>query len=110
MSYVVFGSETALLSIDENTTAVVDIDATDDIDSEGSGLTYGVSGTDSALFSIDSSGNLSFLSAPDFETPLDANADNDYEVTVTVTDSSGVGGGLSDMLDLIVTVDDVGGG
>ena len=47
-------------------------------------------------------GVLAFITAPDFENPGDANADNDYEVQVTVTDS----GGLTDVQDITVTVTD----
>ncbi len=42
---------------------------------------------DESFFSIDSSsGEVSFLVSPDFETPLDANTDNDYLITVVATD------------------------
>ncbi|MEM9152554.1 MAG: cadherin repeat domain-containing protein, partial [Cyanobacteria bacterium P01_F01_bin.3] len=84
--------------------------ASDDSDIEGSGLTYQLTGNvDDALFEIDSStGELAFLSAPDFEAPLDVGADNTYEVEVTVTDSEG----LTDSQSVTVTVEDVdeGGG
>ncbi|WP_204154556.1 cadherin repeat domain-containing protein, partial [Leptolyngbya sp. CCY15150] len=57
----------------ENTTLVVDIEATDDSSSEENGLSYSLSGgEDQGLFTIDATtGELSFLSAPDFEQPLD---------------------------------------
>lgn len=73
----------------ENQTFVVDVQATDDIDSEGSGLTYSLTGgVDQSQFSMDpTSGELSFITAPDFENPTDANTDNVYLVEVTVTDS-----------------------
>ena len=48
-------------------------------------------------------GVLTFNAAPDFENPLDADADNIYAVQVTVTDS----GGLTDVQNLQVTVTDV---
>ena len=96
----------ATASVAESTTAVADIDATDpEGDTEGGGgLTYSISGgADAALFSIDTnSGALTFMSAPDFEMPTDANTDNDYEVDVTVTDS----GALTDTLMITVTVTD----
>ena len=86
----------------ENQTAAIDIDATDDNDSEGLGLTYSLTGgADAALFGIDAdTGEITFNAAPDFEAPADANADNDYEVEVTVTDL----GGLTDVQDITVTV------
>ena len=86
----------------ENATAVVTIQAA------GAGtMTYSiVSGLDGALFSINSStGVLRFIAAPDYETPLDANADNVYEVIVkAVNDGTPV---LEDTRTLLVTVTDV---
>lgn len=41
-------------------------------------------GDDAALFTISASGILSFVEAPDFENPLDGDADNIYEVSVQV--------------------------
>jgi hypothetical protein len=70
----------------ENTTAVIDVDATDP--DAGAVLTYSLSGgADQALFAINSTtGVLTFLSAPNFEAPTDAGANNVYDVTVQVTD------------------------
>ncbi|MEM7057623.1 MAG: tail fiber protein [Pseudomonadota bacterium] len=93
-------------SIAENTTAVIDVQATDlQGDVEGAGLTYAISGgVDKNLFTIDATtGELSFINAPNFEAPLDAGTDNDYNVQVSVTDA----GGLSDTQDITVTVTDV---
>ena len=81
------------IMIVENGVFVVDIQSTDlDGDAEGSGLTYTIiSGVDQNLFSVGSStGVLSFITAPDFENPLDLNADNVYRVRVRVTDSIGL--------------------
>jgi hypothetical protein len=48
-----------------------------------------VGGADSARFAINgSTGVLTFVSAPDFELPTDANGDNVYEVRVQVSDGS----------------------
>ncbi len=90
-------------SVAENTTAVNDFDATDDRDVEGSGLSYSLTGLDAALLEISQLGELSFISAPDFETPADAGGDNVYNVTVTVTDSAS----LSDGRAVAITVTDV---
>ncbi|MCA9086798.1 MAG: cadherin repeat domain-containing protein, partial [Planctomycetaceae bacterium] len=70
-------------------------------------LTYSITGgADSALFSIDAtSGELAFISAPDFENPADADSDNVYVMQVTVTDSGT--GNLADVQDIVVTVTDV---
>ncbi len=50
-------------------------------------LTYALAGgADAAFFSIDASGNLSFLAAPDYEAPADSDGNNDYVVDVSVFD------------------------
>ena len=93
------------VSVEENQTNEIDINADDDIDSEGAGLTYSLSGgDDQTQFSLDpNTGVLTFTNAPDFESPGDTDGNNDYQVQVTVTDS----GGLTDVQDLTVTVTDV---
>ncbi|MEM9925941.1 MAG: cadherin domain-containing protein, partial [Cyanobacteria bacterium P01_D01_bin.50] len=75
------------LSVSENTTTISVITA-EDID--GDNLSFSISnGADQTLFTIDSnSGELTFNNAPDFETPADADADNNYQVQVSVTDGS----------------------
>lgn len=94
-----------ILSVAEGTTAIADINATDDQDAEGTGLSYRIlGGNDSTLFEIDSrTGQLTFKNAPDFETPLDTGADNQYELEIGVTDSQG----LSNSQVLWVRVTDV---
>ncbi|WP_172675964.1 PKD domain-containing protein, partial [Croceitalea dokdonensis] len=94
----------ATVSVPENQTAVIDVEANDDNDSEGSGLSFALSGgVDDTLFSLDAgTGVLTFLSAPDFETPGDDNTDNTYNVQVTVTDS----GLLTALQDIAITVTD----
>jgi hypothetical protein len=79
---------------------VTDVDATDgDLQS----VTYSITaGADLADFTINSStGLLSFVTPPDFETPADANLDNVYEVTVAASD-----GTLVDTQTISVTVTD----
>ncbi len=73
-------------------------------DPEDDPLTWSISGgPDELLFSIDPvTGVLSFLSPPDFDTPLDQGADNQYNVSVTVADAFG-----SDSQDVLITVLDV---
>ncbi|HEY1188454.1 MAG TPA: cadherin domain-containing protein, partial [Gemmata sp.] len=99
------GGATAAVNAAENQTAVTTVTATD-VDA-ASTLTYSISGgADAAKFAINSAtGDLTFLAAPDFETPTDANTDNVYEVTVTVTDNGT--GMLTDTQDISVTVTDV---
>ena len=81
-------------AVDENTTAVADITATD---VDGDTLTYSITGgADQTLFAIDAStGALSFKTAPDYENPQDSDQDNTYLVEITVSD--GFGGRASDM-------------
>ena len=80
-------SSAATVSVAENQTAAIDVDATDP---DGTGtITYTLSGADAALFNIDANtGEVTFIAAPDFESPADANGDNDYEITVTADDGS----------------------
>jgi type III secretion system FlhB-like substrate exporter len=91
----------ATASVAENTTAVMTVTATD-ADLPAQTLTYSImGGADAAKFAINSStGALSFVSAPDFETPTDAGGDNVYDVTVQVAD----GQGSTDSLAIAVTV------
>jgi Ca2+-binding RTX toxin-like protein len=81
-----FASPTAAFTVDENTTTVGTIVAVDTPP-----LTYTIAGgLDAALFAIDgSTGALSFVGAPNFETPTDDGADNIYDVIVRATDSFG---------------------
>ncbi|WP_394178360.1 ExeM/NucH family extracellular endonuclease [Yoonia maritima] len=93
----------AAISLDENTTVVAAGITAQDADG-GAVLTYGLSGADAALFTIDAStGEVAFATGPDFEAPADADGDNVYELTVTVTDEFGG----SDSADLTVSVDDI---
>src|SRR5262249_30221006 len=95
------GGDNAGVSINEGAIGVTNVTATD---ADGTtSFTYSISGgDDSGFFSIDASGNLTFASAPNFETPADLNTDNVYEVEVKVSD------GVSFDTQLIsVTVNDV---
>ena len=49
----------------------------------GDTLEYSLSGSDASIFNIDAIGNLSFISAPDFE---NSNKKNTYSINVKVTD------------------------
>ena len=55
----------------------------------GGNPSWRLTGDDSGDFSIDSGGVLSFNSPPDYESPADANTDNDYQITVVATVQSG---------------------
>ena len=85
----VITSPPATKSVPENTTAVhtfaaLDVDASDT-------KTWSVeSADDGGKFDISSTGALSFKNAPDFETPTQSGGtNNDYVVTVKVTDGGG---------------------
>ena len=96
------GGDTAALSVAENITAVTAVTASDP-DALDSHIFSISGGTDAAHFSINAStGALSFVSAPNFETPTDVGANNVYDVTVRVVDS----GGLFDTQAIAVTVTD----
>jgi hypothetical protein len=71
---------------------LVDVQASDDQDAEGSGLKYKiVGGPDSSRFQLDTlTGILAWKNfAPDFENPADADQNNTYLVEVRVSDLSG---------------------
>jgi hypothetical protein len=84
------GGDAASIVLQENNTNVTTVTA-GDADVPVQTLTYSIIGGDDAgFFSINpSTGGLSFITAPDFETPLDATGDNVYDVTVQVSDGNG---------------------
>ncbi|RZI81348.1 MAG: DUF4347 domain-containing protein, partial [Rubrivivax sp.] len=91
------GGSSASINVAENSTAVTTVVATD---ANGDALTYSISGTDAARFSINSStGVLTFTAAPDYETPTDSGANNVYDLVVTVSD-----GVMTDTQAIAVTV------
>lgn len=95
------GGEAATVTLTENSTAVTTVMAVDP--DAGAKISYSIAaGGDGALFTIDSTGVLTFTKAPDFEKPADKDKDNVYDVTVEISD-----GKLSDTQDLKVTVTNV---
>lgn len=71
-------------------------------DPDGDPVSYSLDGADAALFTVDEdTGEVSFLTPPDFENPADADADNIYDLTVTASD-----GELSNSLDVTITITD----
>ena len=80
---------TASISIAENVIAVTTVTATDaDLPTPTLGYSI-VGGADSSKFTINgSTGVLTFLSAPDFETPTDSGKDNVYDVVVRASDGT----------------------
>ena len=100
----------ATASVAENTpveTAVYTAEATTDTD--GSTLTFALSGTDADLFNIDpETGAVTFIDAPDYEDPRDAGegnsvaGDNVYDIVITASDGTN-----STDQDVTITVTDV---
>jgi hypothetical protein len=96
------------VSVDETTRFVTDV-VSEDVD--GPVVTYAISGgADASLFEIDDvSGALSFVDAPDFENPQDANGDNVYDVEVSADDTVG-GVGSASFTVTVTDIDDTGNG
>ncbi|WNO10367.1 retention module-containing protein [Teredinibacter sp. KSP-S5-2] len=93
----VLGSDTSIV-VAENTTSIGNFSATD---GEGDTITYSIGGADASLFQIDANGNLSFISAPNFE----AGETGPYNITITATDDGE--GNLSTTQNVTVNVSDV---
>ena len=72
-------------SIQENTVFVTELNASDP---DGDFLSYSILlGGDANAFNVNiSSGELSFVSPPDYENPNDSNLDNVYQLIVQATD------------------------
>jgi hypothetical protein len=83
------GGTTASITVGENSTVVTTVTATD-VDA-GHTLGYSIAGgADAARFTIsNSTGQLSFVSAPSYEAPADSGGNNVYDVTVQVSDGQG---------------------
>ena len=88
------------VSYAENGTATVH--DYDDGDPEGDTVTWTVTGTDADDFTINSSGELVFDPAPDYEKPSDSNKDNTYKVIIHAADAT-----LSDSKNITVIVTDI---
>ncbi len=94
----IFGTVTEY-TLEENTSESIDLSASD---ADANELTYNITGgSDQDLFQLNGA-NLSFINLPDFETPLDVEGDNVYELTIRVSD------GTNEVsADFTVTVTDV---
>jgi hypothetical protein len=89
------------IAIEENRSPVLaQITATD---VEGGALSYSLTGADAGDFLVDAGGRVRFAETPNFETPVDGNVNNVYNVSVRVTDAAGAW----DSVALAVTVRDV---
>jgi hypothetical protein len=95
------GGDTATIGVQENAPSVTDVNATD-LDAEQTPDFSISGGADADKFAISpATGVLTFVSAPDFENPADADGNNVYEVIVQASDSSAI-----DTQSLSVTVTD----
>ena len=83
-------STASIDNVKENITSVATISASDE--DAGSVLTYSLldsgGAKDEKLLSINESGVVTFISAPNYESPSDFNSDNTVEFTVVVSDGS----------------------
>ena len=91
-----FSTNTLPTTLAENTATSVVIGQVPATDAESDALTYGLTGADAALFTIDTSGQVRPAAVFDFEAPQDQGGDNSYTFTVTVRDSKDAAGN-SDM-------------
>ena len=73
----------------ENSTGVVFRANSLDPDS-GDTLSFSLTGDDAGDLNIDSNGDITFASDPDYEVPTDANSNNQYEFNIVVTDAGGL--------------------
>ena len=88
--------------VDEGTTAVATLTATDQ-DSAAADLAWSkAGGADADHFTLSAAGDLAFTAVKDYENPDDADGDNVYEITVQVSD-----GDNTDTADLSVTLENV---
>ena len=85
------GSSYVFKNVEEGTSFVLDIEATDaDGDTENKGISYRINaGDDADLFRVNRRGAVFFRDRPDFENPNDSNGDNLYRLNVLATDSTG---------------------
>ncbi len=91
------GGDIASISVEEGQIFVTTVEAA------GSHLSYSITGEDKVKFKIYPDGSNAFLmfkESPTFSNPTDADQNNIYNLTVTVTDSNG----LTDSQDIIVIV------
>jgi hypothetical protein len=73
----------------ENSTGVIFRASSQDPDS-GDTLSFSLTGDDAGDFNIDSNGDITFASDPNYESPTDANTNNQYDFNIVVTDSGGL--------------------
>ena len=92
------GSRASFSYREEGTSTLYTYSATDQ--DKDDTITWTTAGSDGTLFEFDDRNALEFREPPDYEDARDAGRDNEYEITVVAMDS----GGLSDRLDVTITV------
>ena len=95
-----WSADSEAVEVTENSTEIT-LSATAS-DTDGDTLSYSVTGDDSDSFTVSSSGALSFITAPDFESPQDSDTNNVYELSIDASDASATAS-----LSVTVTVTDV---
>ncbi len=102
-----FAADAVSIEVAENSaaeTAVGEPVAATDVD-KGAVLAYSLDGADAASFAIDGvTGQISVLSALDFEAPTDSDSDGTYELSVSVSDGLDGDGGPDRSVDDSVAV------
>ena len=100
-SAVVSGPQ--VISVTENRDQTLILATYAATDPENQPITHwSLSGSDSGDFLINSDGELTFLSTPDYDRPADSNRDNEYRITVRAYDGRTYGN-----LDVVITVSNV---
>ena len=90
-------------SVPENTPTTATVATYSATDPEGDSVTWDLSGTDDDDFQITDSGALRFGSAPNFESPADADTDNSYSLEVVATDDGSPTASSSQTVTVTVT-------
>ena len=93
----VFDQTQYALSIQENTGTLVNGISFSDPDADP--ITLSISGTDSQAFAVTNVGGIAFTAPPDFEIPVDSDENNEYDITLSVSD-----GILVTSVQVIITV------
>ena len=57
-------------------------------DTDSSNLSFSISGADASLFRVSSNGEVRFINTPSFDSPQDANGDNQYQITLNISDGT----------------------
>ena len=98
-----FAQDSETIEIPENTSSASTIYTAAASDEDGDTITYSLSGTDAAHFTLNSAtGGLNFVTSPDFENPQDQDGDNDYNIEIKATSTS-----HSTTLQLSIAITDV---